>query len=336
MVTAVATFAIAADGGAAAAAEQVAVGRFGGVNCLETAVVVPMPAERLAAFLPAGYVPASQSGLPGLGDLFIGVAECERMSVDGREVGRGAISDVGIGVESPDGSPGAHSYELWELGTSSVQQSLLRRAGIAGAVVPGLDSTDDGVLRAQAPWPEQGYSLEVTSPSPFPAGGDSNQWWHEGGRGRARLAFSFPRLAYRAGAGRVTADPGSTLAQLLGDTDATGLGFGIRFDYEAAVSAERPLATERPPRIEPRARRLRVRARPRRFPLKRRTRIRVRVTRADAEPATGAVVTLAGRRATTNDSGRALLHIRARRPGRYLLTARLEGARPARLVLRTR
>lgn len=318
----------------ARAAEQVEVGRFGGVNCLETAVVVPAPAERLARFLPAGYTPSSQSGIPGIADLFIGVASCDRMTVDGDAIGAGSISDVGIGIASPDGSPGGHSYELWQLGTAPRQQALLRRAGIDGAVVSGLRSDATAIRsHAEAPWGRDGYSVDVVPLSPFPAGGDSNQWWHEGPRGTARMAFKFPRLSYRAGPGRVSAEPGSRLAAILGASSAEGLGFVIDLDYESIVPAERPEPAT-PAGARTARERLRVSARPRRVRAGRLARLRVSATRPDGGPAVGARLHLAGRRAITNRDGRSILRVRFRRPGTYPLTVRLRGFRPARLMIR--
>jgi hypothetical protein len=300
------------------------VSRFEGQGCVETGVVVPLPAERLRAFLPAGYEPVSTLGAPGLGEINVAIADCPSFTVDGAPRGRAAISDVGILVASPDRSAGGHYYELWQLTTDEAHRAGMEGAGVAGGLVDGLraDATPGPVRQgsADASWPAGGYTVQVTAAAPFSPGA-SNQWWHEGPRGRARIAFSFPRIEMLLGTGRVTAEPGSPLARILGRETALGVGYVVDLDFDAVVSASSPPAGATD------AADLRLRAEPARTTAGRRTRFRFQVSQGD-EPAPGALVRLGRRAARTDGAGVARLTAVLRRPGLHRARARL-GSRVA-------
>jgi endoglycosylceramidase len=78
---------------------------------------------------------------------------------------------------------------------------------------------------------------------------------------------------------------------------------------------------------------LRVSISPRRVRAGRRVTLTVRV-RASGKPVRGALVKLAGHRATTGKRGRAKLHARFAHAGRHAATARARGYRPGRAALR--
>lgn len=97
-----------------------------------------------------------------------------------------------------------------------------------------------------APWGAEAYAIAMNGvappnlPLPLPAGGGAG--WHAGPAGRARLVITGTSNEPLAlGLGRLTANPGSTLARINGSGTALGVGAFGRFDFDAVVSAENPL-----------------------------------------------------------------------------------------------
>lgn len=229
----------------AAAVQKDQVFRYGGARCVEPGVIVPVPVERVRPYLPAGFEPASTTGADtGLAEVTIAVADCEQTTVGRARRGRGAISDVGVLVKGPEGEGGTHYYELWQLGSVAAQRQRVKRAGVRGAHVRGLEASfDEGLVArssGKAPWSAGSYAIDVTAGAPFGSDTLENSWWHEGTAGRIRMDFSFSGLSLVLGEGRVTTDRGSPLAAIIGGTSAEGVGFIARFDYSTVVRTARP------------------------------------------------------------------------------------------------
>jgi len=330
---------------------------YGGTDCVEPSVTVPVPVERARAAVPEPYVPRSLSGDPASADVLLAVARCRSLSVDGRALPGGTVVDAGVVIHTPDGTPGAHVYQLWHLSDAREVSARMAAVGVRGGQVAGLAVGDGGpgaleTATATVPWSESPYDLGIEAAAgATPAA--STTWWHRGPRGVVRLDYTFPRAASRFGTGRVGARAGSPLARLLGGASTSGSGYVGRLDFAGQVRAEQPPAAapsgsgEAPgpapagrtgddagsasPSAPSRAARLRVAVTPRRVRAGRRTRLTVRVTRA-GRPVRGATVRLGARRARTAASGRARLVVRLRR-GRHRLTATPRSGAPARATV---
>jgi hypothetical protein len=330
---------------------------YGGSDCVEPSVTVAVPVDRARAAVPEPYVPRSLSGDAASADVLLAVARCERLNVDGQTVSGRVVVDAGVVIETPDGTSGAHVYQLWQLSDSREVSAAMASVGVRGGQVAGLGVDDastalaDGA-RATVPWTDSPYDLAVDGAVGDATSASSTTWWHRGPRGIVRLGYSFPRAASRFGAGKVSAREGSPLAQLLGGTSASGNGFVGRLDFAGRVRAERPAASAPPssgapgpggsapsspapsPSSPPAARgraALRLAVTPRRVAAGRRVRLTVRAT-AGGRPVRGALVRVAGRRARTDARGRARVTVRLRR-GRHGVSATTRTGRRARTVV---
>ncbi|CAA9466492.1 MAG: hypothetical protein AVDCRST_MAG38-825, partial [uncultured Solirubrobacteraceae bacterium] len=217
---------------------------YGGTDCVEPSVIVSVPADRARAAVPEPYTPRSLSGDRASADVLLAVARCAALTVDGRTVSGRTVVDAGVAIQSPDGTSGAHVYQLWQLSDSREVSAAMASVGVRGGQVGGLGVQDMGTTAfdratAAVPWSESPYDLTVEAAAADASSSSTTTWWHRGPRGVVRLGYTFPRSASRFGSGGVNAREGSPLAQLLGGPSANGNGFVGRLDFAGRVSAER-------------------------------------------------------------------------------------------------
>lgn len=196
-------------------------------DCDEVQIAVPVPLENAQAELPPGFVAAERA--PGIGRVAISVRRCQAMSVNEvpTESEKFLLAEVGVFLETPPGAS-LEFYQLWGLSTVDTLSSRMTHLGLEGGLVTGmsLDLTALGGA-VSVPWPTSTYDYSVNAPGPavidFP--GTTFTWWHDGPRGRIRSVYTFPDEKVRIPfVGTINAAPGSPLADLLGSTQAVGLG----------------------------------------------------------------------------------------------------------------
>lgn len=164
-----------------------------------------------------------------LGNAVLGVPaiECDQIAIDGQDAGRALLSDVGIRIESPDGSPGQHFYQLWQPTTNETLHARMRSLGMDTALVPDatfhVDEPLPGVTTATAdiPWERVPYEVEAQTPRPVPLPPGGNTWWHRGPRRIIRIAYTFHDRELAFGTASVSTEGGSPLAELLGASERT-------------------------------------------------------------------------------------------------------------------
>lgn len=164
-----------------------------------------------------------------LGNAFLAVPaiKCDQIAIDGQDVGGALLSDVGIRIESPDGSPGSHFYQLWQPTTNEKLHARMRSLGMDTPLVPDatfdLDESLPGVATATAhiPWERVPYLVQAQTPPPLPIPPGGNTWWHRGPRGIIKVAYTFHDRELAFGTASVRTDEGSALAELLGARERT-------------------------------------------------------------------------------------------------------------------
>jgi hypothetical protein len=221
----------------ASADPQTITGSYVGHGCVEVLVIVPLPVDRAAAILPAGYRPesldgllAGMPGLPGPTAVTDEVTTCQRGSADGIPAdGPFSTSDLGLLVQPHDSTPGLHVYSLRYLLSEQRATDMLRAAEFSAYrnadIVARADGTADG----------SDIHLRVIAPVPYsPVFAVSI--WHQHGRTTGLLRAPLIDVQTANGIGCVTADPGSPMVALTGTIEACGIGIVLHYDTVATIS----------------------------------------------------------------------------------------------------
>lgn len=209
-------------------------------GCVEPVAVFFVDPDAAAEHVPDPF----EVRVDELGNATLAVAaiDCARTAIDGQPTGPALLSDVGIEIEPPDGSPGGHLYQLWQPTTNPRLRARMAALGMVGALV--TDATFEAEItaatvdaRAEFPWAHAPYAVEATSPRPVPDPPGGNTWWHAGPRGAIKISYTFLDMEVAPGAAAVSAGEGSPLADLLGGTDRTAdLGLNIfHHHYEGTI-----------------------------------------------------------------------------------------------------
>ncbi|WP_280454539.1 hypothetical protein [Nocardia brasiliensis] len=204
-----------------------------GYDCVAVIALIPIMPERVASVLPSGYGPESllgmlvSPGMPGPAQLTVQTATCQRGVLNGVATGRHSETVRALSIKPRDSAAGYHLYN-YDFATD--EQRLVdtfHRAGLTaryaerlgGAELQGVGVGEAGDLR-----------LRVTELSASPIPLSAINVWHTGEDGTGVLRGDKTDSHGQVGVGCVTAAPESSIAQLLGTTDACGLGQVQHFD----------------------------------------------------------------------------------------------------------
>ena len=102
--------------------------------------------------MPAPAVPASYAlaGDTTNAQIVVRVASCDDVVVNGHDEGEGIVSQVGVGVISPDGTGDINNYTLWYDTTSLRLAARLALTGVNARFAPNLDFDLARTARAAA------------------------------------------------------------------------------------------------------------------------------------------------------------------------------------------
>jgi len=308
-----------------------------GTGCVEPTGVAVVPASQVAPFLPKGFEPTEALGLPGMSDVVLTSTTCKQLSVDGATVAGGFVADAGISIASPDGSPGDHFYELWQVSSIPALHDRLSALGVPGELLNGLrwDVISTGPLShadVDVPFSADPYSFSIDAVTPLPLGGDQTSYWRVVDGRRVRIAYTLANHTDTEGGSQISAAAGSPLAQLIGSTSATGLALLGHFDFTSTVAATPPAAASGQPRPN-----LLLRVAPRHARRGVSRRFTFTVThRADGRdvPVPAAHVHFCGRGLVTDAAGRGRMRCTFRSTGVRHAVARADGYAAARATVR--
>ena len=205
-----------------------------GGPCFQGALALAVPAKNLRPFVPSDF---PLVGAAGRATIFIYTVSCEAVSIDGGTPRDLTFTGVAAFVLPPDGSPGVQAYDILmtvddqeyfdHVTALGLEQGLVevgfKTKKLAGPIVS---------VSANTPWEHSPYSWTLVAVKPPPYGIPlPTVHWQDGALGRVRTDDAHTNLILAPGVGRVTASPGSPLAQILGAESATGAGGILRFSY---------------------------------------------------------------------------------------------------------
>lgn len=209
--------------------------------CVEPAALVTVPRTTLKLALPDPF--RIREVAPGIAGLVVAVASCEAISVAGREAGPGRFSDVGVMIESPDGTGGEHLYQLWQV---SDHHDLVRLMSTVGMATDSADISFEKTIGSAAGSVTSTlfdtYELSVfANPPESGTGTGSNTWWHDGSHGVVRVRNEGRNFAANLGTYVLTLADGSPLTKMLGTTVLTGVGAtGYHGEHRGQLSVGEP------------------------------------------------------------------------------------------------
>lgn len=204
-----------------------------GHDCVENTVLVLAPADNLRSFVPAEFTISGES--TGYGTMVVGILTCASLDVARGTPHPATWSDVGIVIDSPDGTPDPHIYEVWLAGNSGQLHSRFAQLGYDAWQVP---DTSYSVETATGEVNRQGESYSNTIAGLVEIGRLDliATWWQRTSVGLVRAFYSLPGDQVAVGDGRVSAESGSILAGMLGNTEASSiLALRSRFDFTVTV-----------------------------------------------------------------------------------------------------
>lgn len=214
--------------------------RFGGIS--EAVLRVSVPVENVRDIVPARYRLLDEA--TGVATVIAAFGSVEELSVECGEPSSAVVSEYGVMIDSPDGSPGRHAYYLWQL---SDDRRLVNRMKMLGLPSFYAESTFEAVtdpssvvsIEAATEWkrsPNQMSAVASEPGSADPVALPGVRFWYDGPRGTVRVAYECPACQPRTTAvGSVSAESGSALDMMLGGTAQPGSGFFIRTDLEATA-----------------------------------------------------------------------------------------------------
>jgi hypothetical protein len=166
------------------------------------------------------------------------VASCDDVVVDGSDEGDGIVSQVGIGVVSPDGTGDINNYTLWYDTTSDLLTKKLKKAGVNAKHADSLEfdfhptSGGNGNLEIDSHKdPRFTLNASVLAPPADPVPFSAN-WWKTGYSNTTKMDTSFPELhfGFTGNTATLTTKKHSDLAGLIG---GTSIAFNALVSYNS-------------------------------------------------------------------------------------------------------
>ena len=212
-------------------------------GCTEAIGFGPIPAAQAQPFVPTGFVLAPVG--PGSAGLVVRSANCQSMTVDGKQEGPGSVAQNGLAIIPPDGTGDVNNYTVVYVTNSERLAQRLRRAGLPA-------TSDDGLLyeftrgvpintgeiyAAAEPNKQPAFFLNGTVSDPVPPSFPfTANWWYKDGNKRVKMSTVIGQLRYgtaqlRVGTGRL-----STLGSLIGGNSFSNFSlFSARGEFVAGT-----------------------------------------------------------------------------------------------------
>lgn len=209
-----------------------------GTNCRELLLQASIPVAAARAFVPDGYT--IQGEATGRAVAFAALKMCDDLHLDDASIGPASTSDVGVLLDSPDGSDGIHYYQTWWITDNPDLWNRLEAMGWRGALVQGtsLDAAITaglaGTVRFEVPWPEGAYAVEAPTGQATIPPANTATGWQDTPNGTARVIKILKSNNLGGGVGTLTADAGSPMADLMG-ASARGPALWNVYDMDGVV-----------------------------------------------------------------------------------------------------
>lgn len=210
-----------------------------GAGCKELLLQASVPLAAAREFVPAHY--AIQGEATGRAVAFVALKTCDDLLLDDASAGPASTSDVGVLLDSPDGSEGIHYYQAWWITDNAALWSRLQAMGWRGGLVPdtalepALVGGVAGPATLRVPWSEGAYAADATLGAATIPPGNLAVGWQDTPLGTARVIKSLASTSLGGGAGTITADDGSPASKLLGGTAARGPALWNEYDMDGVV-----------------------------------------------------------------------------------------------------
>lgn len=217
-------------------------------DCSVGIFFIPGDADQVQRFLPSGYTGMADP-ITRRAVLIAEAGSCSNARVDGTPTGPFLFGEL-LTLVGPPGHPAGTVYDFGAPTSSRAIASELDALGLGHLHLLTRDmsvSVPEGEpikMTADVPWAFSPYSFSLeVDPEPAANPDENNRCcaWTEGRRGTVGGQF---RLSHdgeageldHAGAGTLTAEPGSPLALMMGSETFTGPAFIRRFHFESTIS----------------------------------------------------------------------------------------------------
>ncbi len=208
-----------------------------GHGCHEFLVMTTITVARARLFVPTNYSISGQQ--TGNAVAFGGLKVCLELLIDGVSIGSGSTSDVGVNIDSPDGSDGNHYYQTWWLSNHKDLAGRLAAQGWRGnltneTVLTTTFSQGAGEASFAVDWMDGAYQGRGTVASgPLPPA-LTFTGWHDGANGTVKIRKTLTSTAAGSGTGALTAQ--GPMSDLFGPT-ASGVGIWNEYGMTGSVGA---------------------------------------------------------------------------------------------------
>lgn len=221
-------------------------------QCSEFVGLVPVPAAKARALLPARYSLVVDGA--DTARLVVRMTDCKAVRVGALPARAGRLAQAGLLIVSPDGTAsdpntGINNYTLTYATNVPALALGLQGQGVPAAldasmeyqVVPPLGS---GSALYASVAPELGaqvrFFLDGTVNTPTYATTFLANWWRLDGNTQVRMQSTFPTIAFDfASSVAFTTDPSNVLGQLTGTARVTSFAVTYRGAYDGATMVVR-------------------------------------------------------------------------------------------------
>ena len=217
-------------------------------QCSEFVGLVPVPAAKARALLPARYALVVDGA--DTARLVVRMTDCKAVRVGALPARAGRLAQAGLLIVSPDGTAsdpntGINNYTLTYATNVPALALGLQAQGVPAAldasmeyqVVPPLGA---GSALYASVAPELGaqvrFFLDGSVNTPTYASTFLANWWRLDGNAQVRMQTNFPTIAFDfASSVAFTTDPANVLGQLTGTARVTSFAVTYRGTYDAAT-----------------------------------------------------------------------------------------------------
>ena len=217
-------------------------------QCSEFVGLVPVPAAKAQALLPARYTLVVDAA--NTARLVVRMTDCQAIRVGALPARAGRLAQAGLLIASPDGTAadpntGINNYTLTYASNVPALVLGLEARGVPAALDAAMEYDVKPPLGAgsalyAAVAPQLGDStrffLDGSVNTPTYATTVLANWWRVAGRSQVRMQTDFPTIAFDfASSVAFTTDSGNLLGQLTGTNRVTSFAITYRGLYDAAT-----------------------------------------------------------------------------------------------------
>ncbi|HEX9815679.1 MAG TPA: hypothetical protein VGB18_01750 [Candidatus Thermoplasmatota archaeon] len=205
-----------------------------GTDCAEIGLFIRVPAANVRPFVHKNFTITEAQGQATLA---VGFARCVMATVLENQTNNLVISDVAVFIEDPEGGPAPAFYQFWHASNRAATFENMSRVGLRTQEAPNSNFLTFGLVQAtlaesRIASNEGEYSAQATSvPGSAAIPARSFRWWHASdANGTLYTDFTLGYKSAGPARGNVTAESGSDLARMFGETTVEGEGVFWTFD----------------------------------------------------------------------------------------------------------